>query len=67
MNALKIIGILLIVFGLVDFIGPHLDFHLWSKVGIQLPELIWKYSPYIAIASGYGLFKLGSSAGSEEE
>ena len=60
MNVFKIIGILLIIFGAVDFAGPHLGFDLWASIGIQLPEIIWKYSPYIAIVAGLGVMKIVS-------
>lgn len=59
MSAIKIIGILLIVFGLVDLIGSYASFDLWGSIGIHLPDLLWKFSSYIEIAVGYGLMKLG--------
>ena len=67
MNALKIIGILLIVFGLVDLIGSFAGFDLWGTIGIHLPDLLWKYSSYIEMIAGYGLMQLGSSGDSVAE
>jgi len=52
---MKIVGILIILFGLVDLIGSFTGFDMWGTIGIQLPELIWKYSAYIEIAIGYGV------------
>ena len=64
--ALKIIGVLLIVFGLVDLVGSFADFDLWMEIGVELPELLWRFSAYIEIALGYFLFKLGSGSSSEK-
>lgn len=61
---MKIIGILIMLFGLVDLVGSFTGFDLWGTIGVQLPELLWKYSAYIEIAIGYGLFNL---AGSNDE
>jgi len=59
---LKIIGIVLILIGLVDLGGTYTEFDLWGGlIGVQLPEVIWKYSAYIEIGVGYLLVTLGSS------
>ncbi len=63
---LMALGAILVVFGLVDLVGSYTDFDLWGKIGIQLPEMIWKYSAYIEIALGAVLFKLGMSSGGDE-
>lgn len=52
---MKIVGILIILFGVVDLVGSFAGFDLWGTIGIQLPELVWKYSAYIEIAVGYGV------------
>jgi len=62
---MKIAGIILIAFGLVDLIGSFTGFDLWGTIGVSLPEIVWKYSAYIEIAAGYGLMTLGSK-GDEE-
>ncbi|MGJ8663972.1 MAG: hypothetical protein ACSHWU_09985 [Marinicella sp.] len=61
MKILKIIGVLLIAFGAVDLIGSFADIDLWGKIGITLPDLLWKYSSYIEIGLGLLLFNLGSA------
>jgi len=59
---MKILGILIIVFGLVDMIGSYMDFDLWGGfLGIDLPDMVWRFSSYAEIAIGYGLMQLGSS------
>ena len=59
---MKIAGILIIAIGLIDLLGSYAGFDLWGGFfGVQLPELLWKFSSYIEIALGYGLFKLGTT------
>ena len=60
--AMMVIGGILVLFGLVDLIGSYAGFDLWGVIGIQLPDVIWKYSSYIEIAAGYFLFKFGKSS-----
>ena len=60
---MKFLGIILIVIGLVDLGGSYMDFDLWGGfVGIELPELLWKYSGYIEIAIGGFLFNMASDS-----
>ena len=40
MNVLKIIGALLVVFGVVDLAGSFAGFDLWGTLGVTLPELL---------------------------
>ncbi len=61
MKALKIIGILLIVMGAVDLIGSYTGFDLWGRLGVTLPDLLWKYSSYIEIGLGLLLFNIGNA------
>ncbi|WP_223787499.1 hypothetical protein [Marinicella meishanensis] len=61
MKALKIFGILLIVFGAVDLIGSYSGFDLWGRLGVTLPDLLWKYSSYIEIGLGLLLFNIGGA------
>jgi len=58
---MKIVGIIIIAFGLVDLIGSYTDFDLWGGFfGVDLPEVLWKYSSYIEIVLGYFLMNMGS-------
>ncbi|MGI0117954.1 hypothetical protein [Zooshikella sp. RANM57] len=60
---MKFIGIILILFGLVDLVGSYSGFDVWGEsIGIQLPEIIWRFSAYIELGLGYFLFKTGSSS-----
>jgi len=66
MNILKIIGALLFIVGIVDVGGSFMDFDLWGTIGIQLPDVLWKYSGYIELILGGFLFNLGSGDKEEE-
>lgn len=67
MNIVKIIGAIFFVFGLTDFAGSFLDFDLWSKIGVQLPDIVWRYSAYIELALGGFLFSMGSKKDDQAE
>lgn len=66
---MRIIGGLVIAFGLLDMIGSYSGLDVWSDwLHVDLPEAIWQFSAYIEIGIGYFLFRLGSkSAKSAEE
>ena len=50
---MKIIGMLLIAIGVIDFAGSYMEFDLWGGfLGVQLPDLLWKFSPYIEMTLG---------------
>ena len=62
MTIFKILGGLLIAFGLVDMIGSWTGLDVWTEwIGVYLPEFIWSFTAYIEIGIGYILLKLGSS------
>ena len=66
MNIFKIIGGLLVAFGLVDMIGSFTGLDVWVEwIGVELPELIWSFTAYIEIGIGYFLLKLGSNDAEE--
>ena len=58
---MKIIGGLLIAFGLVDLIGSFTGLDVWGEwIRVDLPEAIWSFTAYIEMGIGYFLFHLGS-------
>ena len=58
-----IVGGILCLFGLADLVSSFMEIDLWGGVlGIQLPEIIWKFSAYIEMLVGYLLFQAGISA-----
>lgn len=65
---MKIAGIIIIAIGLIDLIGSYAGFDLWGGfLGINLPEMLWKFSSYIEIGIGYVLMTMGSKGEEAEE
>ena len=61
MKILKIIGIVIALFGIADLVGSYADFDLWTDyIGVQLPDTLWNYSHYIEIAIGVVLYSIGA-------
>ncbi|MDH4319095.1 MAG: hypothetical protein OEV64_11935 [Desulfobulbaceae bacterium] len=62
------IGVILCAVGAVDFIGSFVGFDLWGeKIGITLPEILWKYSAYLEFIAGYFAFKVGMAMNDSDE
>ncbi len=60
---MKIIGGLLIAFGLVDVVGSFAGLDVWGEwIGVNLPDAMWSFTAYIEMGLGYFLFRLGSKA-----
>jgi hypothetical protein len=57
---LKIIGGLMIAWGLLDFGLSWVSTDLYGEIGIKLSESIYPYTAYIAGFVGYGVYYLGS-------
>ena len=65
---MKIIGILLILWGIADIVLNWIfSVDLYYSIGIQLPDAIWAYSHFIAIAIGFGIYQLGKSLRNSDE
>ncbi len=63
---LKVIGGIVIVFGLADLIGSFAGFDLWGEgIGLALPEVLWRFTAWIEIAIGYGLIRAGAALDGE--
>lgn len=52
----KFLGIAMILWGIADWIIDFRGGDLWLTIGLTLPDLADKYSPYIALVSGLILF-----------
>ncbi len=67
MKILKIIGIVIALFGIADLIGSYAGYDLWTDyIGVQLPETLWNYSHYIEIAIGVVLYSIGAKDDEDE-
>jgi hypothetical protein len=64
---LMILGGLLVAVGLIDLIGSFTDFDLWGGfIGVELPDILWKYSAYGELLIGYLIFKAGMDTSEED-
>ena len=65
---LKVIGGVLVIFGIVDLVGSFAGLDVWGEwLRISLPAVVWNFSAYIEIALGYFLFKFGTKTVPIEE
>lgn len=62
-----VIGGLLILFGLIDLIGSFTGLDVWGEwIGIDLPDIIWRFSAWIEIGIGWLLIKFASGSAQED-
>ena len=64
---MKIIGVILILWGIADFGLSWMGTDLYWEIGINLPELIYQWTPWIAIVIGSAIFSIGEPSKQEEE
>jgi hypothetical protein len=58
---MKLLGYLLVTFGLFDLVGSHFGIDVWGEwLGIELPEPLWYSTVFIEVGIGYLLIKIGS-------
>jgi hypothetical protein len=58
--AFKIVGGLFIAFGVVDLLGSFLGWDVWGGwFGLELPELLWRFSAWIEIGIGLLILRFG--------
>ena len=55
---MKYLGYFLIAWGVADFGLNLMEIDIWGEMGIPLPDMLWQYSAYIALAAGFGLLQL---------
>ena len=64
---MAIIGGLLILFGIVDLVGSFAGFDVWGDwIGVNLPEIIWRFTAFIEIGIGWFLIKASSGEAAPE-
>ncbi len=60
---MRIIGGVLIAFGLLDMIGSFNGLDVWGEwIRVDLPQALWSISAYIEIGLGFFIFNLGSKS-----
>jgi len=56
---MKIIGIILIVWGFSDLGLSWAGTDLYSEIGIQLSDTIYPFTHWIAMGIGYAIYSIG--------
>jgi len=64
---LKIIAILIFLWGIADLVLSFLDFDLYSEIGINVPEWLWTWTAFIAIGLGAFIFTIGEDEDEDED
>ena len=55
---MKIVGILLIIWGFADLGLSWLEIDLYWEIGIKLPNTIYPFTHWIAMGIGYGIYSI---------
>ena len=63
----KIVGVILILWGIADFGLSWMGTDLYWEIGINVPEWIYQWTPWIAIVIGSAIFSIGEPSKQEEE
>lgn len=58
---MKILGIIIIIWGVSDLGLSWLGVDLYEQIGVQLSEGIFPFTHWIAMAIGYGVYSIGGS------
>ena len=63
---LKIIGGLIIAWGVLDFGLSWMNTDLYGEIGIKVSKFIYPYTAYIAGIIGWGVYALGNKMSEDE-
>ncbi|MBM7069833.1 hypothetical protein [Actibacterium sp. 188UL27-1] len=64
---LRFLGGAIFLWGAADLVLSWTGMDLWAEVGVTLPEFIWQFSHYAAMALGGVIFMAGSPDQGAEE
>lgn len=64
---MKIIGIIIILWGVADFGLSWVGTDLYLEIGINLPLWLYQWTAWIAMGIGYAIFSIGESDKQEKE
>ena len=48
---------------MISLVGRFTGFDVWATLGVELPEMLWKYSGYLEIFIGLFIYKTGAPKG----
>ena len=64
---MKIIGIILILWGIADFGLSWLGTDLYLEIGINIPVWLYQWTAWIAMGIGSAIFSIGEPSKQEEK
>tara|TARA_B110000003_G_scaffold191895_1_gene190680 strand:+ start:303 stop:497 length:195 start_codon:yes stop_codon:yes gene_type:complete len=64
---MKIVGMLLIIWGFADLGLSWAGTDLYYEIGIELSEAIYPFTHWIAMGIGYGIYSIAGSDGTSQE
>ena len=60
---MKIVGILLIIWGFADFGLSWAGTDIYYEIGIELSDAIYPFTHWIAMGIGFGIYSISGSEG----
>ena len=63
----KIVGVILILWGIADFGLSWVGTDLYWEIGINLPDWLYPWTAWIALGIGFAIFSIGKEEEEEEE
>ena len=64
---MKIVGMLLIIWGFADLGLSWAGTDIYYEIGIELSNAIYPFTHWIAMGIGYGIYSIAGSDGTEQE
>ena len=63
---LTIVGVILMLWGIADFVLSWMGTDLYWEIGINLPDWLYPWTPLIALGIGFAIFSIGKEEEEEE-
>ncbi len=64
---MKIIGGILILWGIADFGLSWIGIDLYWEIGINVPDWLYQWTAWIVMGIGYAIFSIGEPSKEEQE
>ena len=62
----RIVGVILILWGIADFGLSWVGTDLYWEIGINLPDWLYRWTAWIALGIGFAIFSIGKEEEEEE-